>query len=467
MRLYKSFPMSGLLVALAAAPALATEPSSKEAQLEQRVAELEAQLERVMSQMQATSTSQTSLEARIAELQTAAAGHENGLDTYWNNGIRMDSADKQFALKIGGRLQNDWATFDADSDAESFYGRDAFQTGTEFRRARLYVAGTIYGNVGFKAQYDFAGGAANFRDVYMTLDQPCLGTFTVGHHYEPFGFEQNTGDLDTIMMERSLPDALSTDRNTGFSLKNHFNDNWMWHVGYFRNSNAFGNDVGNVGASEYALTGRISGVAWEDAASGQLLHLGASMSRRKLDETVINPIAGLTDETAGVGSRGMQHIGPTLVGTGTFIVDDNESTWWGVDAGFRSGPIWVQAEYATQEYDPAGGSNADVDAWGVMASYMLTGETRPYSKSNMNLSRVMPAANYGDGDGMGAWELAVRYDEIDLNDGGLAGGEMDQWTIGLNWYLNPNTKVMLNYGMIDVDDVGDIDVIQARFQVDF
>jgi phosphate-selective porin OprO/OprP len=378
----------------------------------------------------------------------------------------MDSADKQFALKIGGRIQNDWAAFDADKDVETAFG-NAFQTGTEFRRARLYMAGTMYGNIGFKAQYDFAGSSTWFKDVYMTLDQPCIGTFTVGHHYEPFGFETNTSDLNTIMMERSTPDSLAPERNTGISLKDHFNDNWMWHVGYFRNSDGFGDDSGNIGASEYALTARIAGVAWEDADADQLLHFGGSISRRKLDEAVINPIAGLTDEVGAVASRGASHLGPRLANTGTFVVDDNVSTWWGIDAGFKSGPIWLQAEYANQNYDTAVGGNSNVDAWSIMGSYFLTGEARSYEKGSMNLGRVMPKGNYGDGDSWGAWELAARYDTIDMNDGGLAGGEFDQWTLGVNWYLNPNTKVMLNYAMVDIAHVGDLDVIEARFQVDF
>ncbi len=188
MRLFKSW--HGLVAAgaitLMATPALANEPNSKEQEMEQRIAELEAQLENVMTQMQATSTSQTTLESQIAELQTSAADGDNGLTAYWNNGIRMDSADKNFKFKIGGRIMNDYAFFDTNSDADKQYGSDAFNTGTEFRRARLYMAGTIYGNVGFKAEYDFAEGDADFKDVYMTMGVP-MGTMTIGHHKQPFG----------------------------------------------------------------------------------------------------------------------------------------------------------------------------------------------------------------------------------------------------------------------------------------
>jgi phosphate-selective porin OprO/OprP len=69
--------------------------------------------------------------------------------------------------------------------------------------------------------------------------------------------------------------------------------------------------------------------------------------------------------------------------------------------------------------------------------------------------------------GLGAWEVGVRYSQVDLNDSIVSGGELDDITIGLNWHLNPNVRVMLNYVRADLDDVGDADIFQTRFQVDF
>ena len=79
---------------------------------------------------------------------------------------------------------------------------------------------------------------------------------------------------------------------------------------------------------------------------------------------------------------------------------------------------------------------------------------------------MKPKKNFGS-DGGGAWELALRYSSIDLNDGDVTGGKMNDITFGINWYLNPATRMMLNYVYSDVEDLGKASIIQTRFQIDF
>ena len=80
--------------------------------------------------------------------------------------------------------------------------------------------------------------------------------------------------------------------------------------------------------------------------------------------------------------------------------------------------------------------------------------------------------NFLKNDGLGAWQLALRYSSIDLNDAGVTGGEENNITVGLNWHLNNNTRVMCNYVNTDIEggagqDFGNLEVFQARFQIVF
>jgi len=64
--------------------------------------------------------------------------------------------------------------------------------------------------------------------------------------------------------------------------------------------------------------------------------------------------------------------------------------------------------------------------------------------------------------GFGAWELAARYSRMDLDfmeglqgtsasAASVRGGDQAVVTLGVNWYPNPNIKVMMNYMLIEVD----------------
>ena len=62
--------------------------------------------------------------------------------------------------------------------------------------------------------------------------------------------------------------------------------------------------------------------------------------------------------------------------------------------------------------------------------------------------------------------LAVRVAGVDLTDADPSQGEMQDYTAAINWYLNPVTRLMLNYVYADAEDAGDLHVIEARLQLD-
>ncbi len=128
--------------------------------------------------------------------------------------------------------------------------------------------------------------------------------------------------------------------------------------------------------------------------------------------------------------------------------------------------------------------SADIDAegdlyfWGhcMYLSYFFTGEHRAHDRSKGMFSRIYPKQDFSRSKRTwGAWEMALRHSFIDLNDGGIKGGKERNVTLGLNWYLNSNMRMMFNYIRAKIEDRsnrrviddGTANIFQTRFQISF
>ena len=67
----------------------------------------------------------------------------------WSNGFKLDRNDEAFKLRFGGRVLTDWAMIDLNEPLENGIGGEGH--GTEIRRARIFLSGTVYDRVLFKA----------------------------------------------------------------------------------------------------------------------------------------------------------------------------------------------------------------------------------------------------------------------------------------------------------------------------
>jgi phosphate-selective porin OprO/OprP len=381
------------------------------------------------------------------------------LRAYWKEGLRLDSGDGNFKLKIGGRIQNDfmWASEDNDvkNDTVVPSGGSAIgdqHDGAEFRRVRLYTSGLVYGNVEFKLQFDFAGGDADLKDAFLSFTDFPYSGLKVGHFKEPFSLDELTSSKYIMFMERALPNAFAPGRNVGVMLfDTAYDERMTWAAGLFRDAD----DNGTVtDDGSYSLTARVTGLPWYDPSEASLLHVGAAVSSRNTG-----------GESTSFSSSPEAHLFDTIVDTNSFGSDHVELL--GLETAWVKGPLSLQGEYifASADQQTTSGSN-NFDGYYVQASYFLTGEHRNYKPSAGAFSRVKPKENFSFGGGLGAWEVAVRYSELDLDDS-LDGGEVDDISAGLNWYLNPNTRLMWNYIHMDKDNVGDADILMMRLQIDF
>jgi len=94
--------------------------------------------------------------------------------------IKISSDDGKFETRLGGRVQVDAAWYDEDNvnlDGEN---------GTEFRRARLFVEGTMYDVWNFKGQYDFAGNETEIKNAYIGYTGFKPVKLRIGQFKQPF-----------------------------------------------------------------------------------------------------------------------------------------------------------------------------------------------------------------------------------------------------------------------------------------
>jgi phosphate-selective porin OprO/OprP len=336
---------------------------------------------------------------------------------------------------------------------------------------RVNILSTIYDVVDFKLDVDFAN-IREIKDNWIGLKKkiPILGYIKFGHMKEPFSLEELTSGTNITFMERSLPTlAFAPGRNIGLLFNNTiFDERMTWAVGSFWNTGSF-SKVGETtdrlsDANGCDLSARVTGLPWYEDGGKRLLHLGLSYSH------------GVRDKSKGVKLRARPESylkDDKLVDTGDLFM--NRVDQINTEFAMVLGPFSLQGEYF---HAFTGASEVgNVRFWGVylQASYFLTGEHRPYNTATGVFSQIKPKNDFHPLKGKwGAWEVAARLSYIDLNDGDIKGGQETNLTLGLNWYLNPNLRLMFNYVRAHVEDRanppidnGHANIIQARFQINF
>jgi phosphate-selective porin OprO/OprP len=148
---------------------------------------------------------------------------------------------------------------------------------------------------------------------------------------------------------------------------------------------------------------------------------------------------------------------------------------YGLEAAVIHGPFhaageahWLEADTTTAGLSPIlFGGYAEV-------GYFLTGESRGYRGGKFDRTRVARPIEEG---GLGALQINLRYDRLDLVSGPIRGGTQDGLMASLIWIPTDYVRFLLNYARLSYDEAaipaagGDrsyaVDVIGARAQIDF
>jgi len=397
----------------------------------------------------------------------------------WKDGVFFETPNRDFWLHPAFNIQYDAAFYRA-NDQVMFGSRGTgdLKDGVALRRARLRFEGGFWEQFEFHTEMEFANSfatgtpadsfntfeVAGPTDIWIqAVDVPYIGKVRVGNQKEWFGLEHANSYRFLEFMERSLlfdtfvPSPFSSGRAPGISAYSDFLDGRAFYgVGVAKNvRNNFGF---NANDGEYAVTGRLAGLLVEDNGGQRMLEVGASASHR-------DPVNGEIVFRARPEVRGAPpSLLPLIANTGLIRADTHDLI--GVETTGVLGPLSFTAEYMASYLSNARKDDVRADmlfyqGWYAQVTYFLTGESRKWNKTFFAYGRVTPnePVFFADSDGewiwgRGAWELAARYTSLDLSNAGINGGVLQNATLGLNWYLNPNSKIQWNYDYTHRSDVG-------------
>jgi phosphate-selective porin OprO/OprP len=341
---------------------------------------------------------------------------------------------------------------------------------SEVRRARIGAEGTIPGGFGYKIEVDFANNEVEITDAFLSYKASKALGLTLGQHNNFQSIEELTSSRFLSFLERAaFTDAFNFERRIGLSATWAKGD-VIAQAGVFTDNIedlADAQDTVGLGDENDAasLDGRL---VYAPKVGNTQLHLGASAHWRDNGDTAAFGPATRYRQRPFVHTSNTRFLATPGLRVGT-------ETNYGIEAALIRGPLhavaeahWLKADTLTPGLNPTFfGGYAEI-------GWFLTGESRGYKGGRWDRTKVRRPV--GDG-GAGAFQINLRYDYLDLTDGGIAGGRQRGYEASLVWIARDHVRFLLNYGHLRYGDSaiaaagGDrdygIDVFGARAQVDF
>ena len=453
--------------------------------LERQNAELSAQIQDLKAQ-----TSAQTQAVRDEVHSAAKVSVEGGRPTF-------TSADGKFSATLHGVMQLDAAAYDQDSpgpittdlrrsgpalgasasNVDLTHARN-LKNGDNFRRARIGIDGTAFGDWDYRILFDFGGtGVENTGQLYETWVQyngfkPLR--IKVGAFSPSLGLDDQGSTNAMPFLERSTAADLARglaggDTRTAAQLFG-YGDHWF-AAGAVTGRVIGVISTGTAGAvpqtfgDQLGLTGRLAGTPFY--GKDWLVHLGVNGSYVARPANTSGPgVDGATPITSRsvvfANTPEIRVDGTRLINTGS--IPAKHASTFGAEFAAQRKNLMLQAEYERLGVERSDGfADPHFNGYHVEGMWILTGETRKYNTQTaaFDAPPVAHPFSWGRG-GWGAWELAVRYSDTDLNfDPGapgtlqagssIRGGEEKNFTAGVNWYWNSVARVMLDYQHVRIE----------------
>lgn len=338
------------------------------------------------------------------------------------------------------RVQTDGAVFWGAPD-----GADKIGNGVSIRRARFAVKGEFRKDWYGELDMDLADGVVELKDAYMRYDGICNMQIQVGNFKENFSISRNTTSRYLQFIERPMAVAFAPSRHIGLQAKFEVPVFWAAAGMFFQpvdgaetrtNVEDNNKDLGN--STGYSFTGKVVMrplYQMRDAS----LHIGLALSYR-------TPKADLSPNRYGsvrISSRNATVINrKKYLDTGYIPGVNFEMMYTAELAGHYKGLRWEAAYLHDDVHISRNIENRQTKQfWGVyaQAGLLLFGGHQNYDEGGAKYTRITPGRSWGD------LELCLRFDRLDLDSKDVNGGAANGWTVGLNYWVNSNIKMMLNY----------------------
>lgn len=500
------------------------------------------------ARVQALEDAQEAASARAHADHTRLSGLEQSYNSaVWsfdNGRPKFASGDGRFTLAIRARFQSDFANFQQNQSQihrPGFAGPTDLSSGAVIRRAYFGVEGTAYKDFSYELRFNAGGsdggntgtgitggeGDALLNKAVITYTGIPNWHFNVGVIEPVLMMEGTTSSASLTFMERPDFENIAADSFGAGDSRRGVEIGWaktdaLWAgdnitaTGAFTggktgSANNHGSQTGPGGTSVVSVSGggdentqvlgRITDRVWSNGVSN--IQIGASAAKVLFSGDVNNVDGG--SQTIRLRDRPEIRVdGSRLIDTGS--MNAKTGSMFAFDAEGNIQNFYLGAEYAQFQIDrqcgaltggACTGGNAYSVAdhptfrgWALEGSWILTGETKTYTPSAINnevggFNMPVPSRPFSlDGDSWGAWELAARYTDTNLNWhanqlagstqlAGILGGRERIVSLGVNWYLNRNIRFMLDDNIIQLSkgtaaapdaSSQDINVIGLRFQ---
>ncbi|MBL7906014.1 MAG: porin [Bacteroidales bacterium] len=359
-----------------------------------------------------------------------------------NGMLILESKDQSYKLWYDARIQVDGAYFSGDT-------YNPIGNGTSVRRARFAVKSSFAEKWYGEFDMDISNSELEIKDAYLEFSPSDRLSFRVGNFKEGFSVESTTTSRYLTFIERAnVVSAFAPSRHIGTAVM--YNKNWLFGMGgiHFQdiggleertfstdNNKDFGYDEG------VSFTGKLVAMPfYKDVNKG--LHLGVAGSYRtpKSDAEIRG--------TQRFSTRSLTSINRKKYLDTDLIPDVDHMTLGGFELAGYYKNLRFQSEYILSNLDrKADKPTEKFNGWYAYGSVLLFGGKYNYNTSEAEFTQPSRGKSWGD------VELAFRYDYMSLNSdkGDIMGGAGEGYTLGINYHINNNVKIMLNYAYLNHD----------------